>query len=190
MSFGSEAKSLVYLQPNYENLSIMIQRVQSIYLGLAFICVALLLYFPIMSIAVEFESLVDMPRYYSELGPNGFTTDELEAAGVPVYWGYLFLGSITLLCLVSYKNRKRQIFICRLNLVLHLLLAASFYWVYYGARPYLLEALDIKLEDEVTITFAMKLGFYLLSATIPLLLLAIRGIKNDEKLVKSLDRLR
>jgi len=168
----------------------MIQRVQSIYLGLAFICVMLLLYFPIMSIAVEFESIYDLPRYYSELGPNGFTTEQLEAANVPVYWGYVFLGSLTLLCLLSYKNRKRQVFICRLNLVFHLLLAAAFYWVYYGSRRYLLEALDIELGDDVTITFAMKLGFYLLSATIPLLLLAIRGIKNDEKLVKSLDRLR
>lgn len=168
----------------------MIQRVQSIYLALAFICVALLLYFPIMSIGVEFESVYDLPGYYSELGPNGFTTDQLEAANLPLYWGYIFLCSLTLLCFVAYKNRKRQIIFCRINLVLHLILAAAFYWVYYGGRPYLLEALDIELMDDVTITFTMKVGFYLLTSTIPLLLLAIRGIKNDEKLVKSLDRLR
>jgi len=150
----------------------------------------LLLYFPIMSIGVEFESEYELPGYYAELGPNGFTTTELEAANMPLYWAYIFLGSLTLLCLVAYKNRKRQIIFCRLNLVLHLILAAAFYWVYYGGRAYLLEALDIELMDDVTITFTMKVGFYLLTATIPLLLLAVRGIKNDEKLVKSLDRLR
>jgi len=187
----------------------MIQRVQSIYLLLAFICVVLLILFPLFSMTAVSNVMGNDSVVSAEFGAYGFVfTDEInsmeqsatqyQAFGqladnpkngyFPVYLLYIGMALLTLSTILLYKKRKRQLLFARLNLIIHILVVIGVYAFYYLG----ISAIKNVLPEtaDLTITFAMELGFYLLLATIPFLLLAIRGIKNDENLVKSLERLR
>lgn len=164
----------------------MIQRAQSIYLGLAFICIVLLIPFALFAIDVT----VDVYSFHAELGAYGLVGDDLANQSIPVYTVYIGLALLTFLTFMSYKNRKRQLLLCRINLLLHLTTVAGVYAFYYLGGDMLLQTLTYPKSTPPKIVFSMLPGFFLIVSTIPLLLLAIRGIKNDEKLVKSLDRLR
>jgi hypothetical protein len=133
---------------------------------------------------------VDVYSFHVELGAYGLVGDALATASIPVYMVYIGLAALTFFTLISYKNRKRQLWLCRINLVLHLTAVAGVYAFYYLGGEMLLQTLNYPKSTPPTIVFSMKPGFFLIVSTIPLLLLAIRGIKSDEKLVKSLDRLR
>jgi len=169
----------------------MIQRIQSVYLALALICVILLNYFPLFFIDIS----TDAAKSHAEFGAHGLVAEgilgeNLDRAQFPFYYVYVFLSLLTLLALFMYKNRRRQIIFCRISLIFHLLVIAGMYSFYYGGKSFLADTIVIPEGETATITLSLAAGFYLIIATIPLLLLAIRGIRNDEKLVKSLDRLR
>jgi len=168
----------------------MIQRVQSIYLGLAIICIALLFIFPLFSIDIlisnEYTGKVD---FNATLGANGLMGDEVISKKVPIYFGYLFLLFLLLLALFMFKNRKRQLMICRIAFFFHFIAVVGVYAFYYFGKPTLLKLLaENSLYTEVD--FGLMTGFFLILSPLAFIVLAIRGIKKDENLVKSLDRLR
>lgn len=166
----------------------MIQRAQSIYLGLAFICMVLLLIFPVFKIhIITSDNLVLVEGF---IGKNGLTAEGFEEGTYPLYILYIGLAFFTLMTLFMFKKRPRQLVMCRLNFLLHLFVVLGFYGVYYFGRGFIQEAMLTTLNEEVTILINMQLGFFFLIPTIAFLFLAIRGIKRDEDLVKSLDRLR
>lgn len=186
----------------------MIQRIQTIYLLLAFSCIALLIWFPLFSVTAE--SNTEIPVAVSaDFGAYGliFTSqvESMEASNVqytvfddladdpergkfPVYIIYIVLAMFTFAGILSYKKRKRQLLFTRLALFLHVLVAIGIYAFYYLGTGAIKKALPETAD--LTITFGLEAGFYLMLASIPFLFLAIRGIKRDENLVKSLDRLR
>lgn len=187
----------------------MIQRVQSIYLALAFVCTTLLLLFPLFSTTAVSNAEGDDLAVTAEFGPYGliFTSevssidqsntqyqafgnlaDNPQSGKFPVYLTFIALSLFSLATLFLYKKRKRQLLFCRLNLLLHVLILTGVYAFYYLGTAAIKKALPATAD--LTISFTLEIGFYLLLATIPFLFLAIRGIKNDENLVKSLDRLR
>lgn len=169
----------------------MIQRIQTIYLFLAFVCIVLCIFFPLFSVQVS----TDFAQSTAEFGAYGFVTDglpgaELGAIEMPVYIVFIFLALFTLAAIFLYKKRKRQLMVTRLSMIFHFLAAAGVYAFYYIGRSFLAENIELPDDQTATVKLAMMPGFYFLVSTIPLLLLAIRGIKRDEMLVKSLDRLR
>jgi nitrate/nitrite transporter NarK len=94
---------------------------------------------------------------------------------------FAVLGVISLITIFLYKNRKRQIGIAAILLLL--LIIAFIYvnyinWQVFHFRP-----------DIETAVIGAVIGIISLVSAI-LAFLAIRSIKKDEKLVRSLDRLR
>jgi uncharacterized membrane protein len=169
----------------------MIQRVQSIYLALAFLCAVLVIFFPLFSIEIG----TDTVKYTADFGAHGLIADgvlgeNLKTTQIPLYVVFIGLALITLAALFLYKNRKRQLWIVRISLIVHLLISVGIYSFYYIGRSFIAKSIELPDGETATVKLGTMAGFYFLIATIPLLVLAIRGIKADEKLVKSLDRLR
>jgi hypothetical protein len=139
----------------------MIQRVQSLWLLLAVVFAFLTFKLPFYS-----GSRKDI------VPPNVKLNSSSEIA-------LLILASIVIiLCfaaLVTFKNRKRQLTITIVNLIFSIVLIVVYF-------------LQIQKFDPGTGTLSLSSLFTL---AIPLFLfLAARGIWRDEKLIKSLDRLR
>ena len=86
--------------------------------------------------------------------------------------------SITITIIFSYKNRIRQMKLCKLNILLNIVFMVVLFW--YA------DTLE-KLSGAIA-QYAM--GAFLPLASVVLLFLTNRSIKKDEELVKSTDRLR
>ena len=164
----------------------MLQRVQTIYLALAFICIILLLNFPIFSITSTVNEIVTV----SEFNAYGFQSSAIETESTAFYLLYIFMALFSLAGLFLYKKRKKQIQIVRLGLIVHILVAVGFLAFSLFGKTTLLNKLRETGIENMDLKFDFGLGYYLLFISIAFLLLAVRGIRADEKLVKSLDRLR
>lgn len=166
----------------------MIQRAQSIYLTLAFVCMVLLLFFPIFSI--EVNALGGDLSTEAFFGKDGVVGGGLTTGQFPMSYVYIALAVLTFACLLLFKKRPRQLLLTRLNFIIHLLLVIAIYSFYYFGASLVQSGITIPDGGVVEITFFMELGFFFLIPTIAFLFLAIRGIKRDENLVNSLDRIR
>lgn len=162
----------------------MIQRVQTIYLLLAFICTSLLLAFPIFTITAE-----NGGEYVVDFGAYGLHGDGVEAS-FPIYLMFMTSALFSIAAVLMYKRRPRQLMIARLNLIIHALITVGIYTFYYMGESYVISALSESAGTNPTMSFDMAVGFYLLIPPLAFIWLAIRGIKRDEELVRSLDRLR
>ena len=162
----------------------MIQRKQTIYLLLAFICNLLLLFFPLFEL--EVTSSFGSKQSFS-FGATGIEGGD-DAAFYPVYILYMIMAILTALGIALFKNRARQLLVCRLNIIFHMLITVGLFTVYYAGKGVVMDRLQEKGFSNVEVYTGI--GFYLVIAAIPFILLAIRGIRADEALLKSLDRLR
>lgn len=95
-----------------------------------------------------------------------------------LYFG-LFLGSaaLSIVAIFSYKNRKSQFVLGRLNIILNFILLGVFVY----------QSLNLSGE---TVVSEKGIGLLLPIFSIVFLALANKAIKKDEDLVKSVDRLR
>lgn len=136
----------------------MLQRIQTIYLLLAAIISSVLIFVFKLYVATD--------------GTEVYAQDNL-------YYLALFMGStaLSLISIFSYKNRKSQFVLGRLNIILNFILLGLF--VYHSLR----------LSGEIGIS-EKGIGMFIPVVSIVLLVLANKGIKRDEDLVKSVDRLR
>ncbi|MDT0557011.1 DUF4293 domain-containing protein [Ichthyenterobacterium sp. W332] len=91
----------------------------------------------------------------------------------------LFLGSalLSLISIFSFKNRKSQFILGRLNIILNFILLGVFVY----------QSLNLSGEAKVS---EKGIGILLPIFSIVFLVLANKAIKKDEDLVKSVDRLR
>ncbi|MBD3636835.1 MAG: DUF4293 domain-containing protein [Crocinitomicaceae bacterium] len=161
----------------------MIQRKQTIYLALAFICVTLVLFFPIYNISAESSGEV----YHGALSVHGIEGEDYAQA-FPLYLVIAVMLLLSAVGIALYKNRPRQLMICRINLIIHFLVAITLTTFYYVGKGMIIEQLA---ENGYTNPeFSVGIGYFLLIAAIPFILLAIRGIRADEQLLKSIDRIR
>ncbi|WP_027125243.1 DUF4293 domain-containing protein [Gelidibacter mesophilus] len=108
-----------------------------------------------------------------------------NANDVPVYakdnmlYLALFFGSaaLSLISIFSYKNRKFQFVLGRLNIILNFILLGLFIYLLLMAPG----------ETEIS---EKGVGIFIPIFSIVFLVLANKAIKKDEDLVKSVDRLR
>jgi hypothetical protein len=138
----------------------MIQRIQSIWLLLASICAFISLKMPFYS----GTNKLNVPSYRL-MGTENFPLMLLTIA----------VAVVALITIFLYSNRKLQMRLCLLNIVL--------------------EALLIFLYYKETTTFVSGTGTYSLTAILQVLVLlflflAIRGINADNKIIKESNRLR
>ena len=157
----------------------MLQRIQSVYLAISAVMVAIFFFIPISDVQVGSELYVIKASgvYYQDVEGLIFETPLLALGAVLFFTFILLLASI-----FQYKNRKMQIKLCTLNLVL-LLISLGLVFLRSGDIP-----ADLAVEGEKTITYSYG-GLFLILPII-LTFLAQRAIKKDDALVKSLDRLR
>ena len=150
----------------------MIQRVQTLYLLLTGVLMAITLFFPLLAFQAEGEFYkMDAFRIAGQMGAETFSTI-----------GLFFVGALSaLLALVSiffYKKRSLQIKLTMFNIFLMVAFVA--YVLVLGFN------FSVRLNAEWRPAFAMALPVI----SIILSWLAIKGIRADEALVRSLDRIR
>ena len=149
----------------------MIQRIQSIYLFLAAIFVSLIAILKISTISDQNQT--EDLFYWSILGSEGAGAWVLTVT-VPLAM-ILFLFTI-----LQYKNRILQL---RLSKLIYLLLAGIVIGIYLSTSS----VLDGMQEGAIQIR---GVAYYLPLGALVLNFLASRSIMKDERLIKSLDRLR
>ncbi|SRR5579871_238289 len=141
----------------------MIQRIQSIWLLL---------------VAASASVTYSLPLYSGHLLNNTekkfFIPDSFLL--FPLIFG---LGALALVCIFLFKNRKLQFRLVIVGVLLSIVTVV----------------LEYIKTDDFKATYNFQSGFYQLGALIPFLMIvffimAARGIYKDEKLVKSMDKLR
>jgi hypothetical protein len=164
----------------------MIQRVQSIYLLLAIICLLVPIFSPLYLVtAFTEQDLIEVT--FGSQGLQGFG---VEGGDFPIYLLYTSLIGLCIIAIALFKRRPRQLLVMRITLILTILVAFSMMLFYYLAESFVATALEDFVGVGAEVKMSMGLGLYFLIAAVPFLVLAIRGVKNDEKLLKSIDRIR
>lgn len=146
---------LLFLLFNYR---VMIQRIQSLYLLIAILLNGVLSFY--LPLWVTSENI------------------EIYALSQPVAISLFTLSVlISFITLFSFKKRKRQFVLGRINIILNFVLVGVFaYWT-------------LSLPGEMDIS-EKGIGMLLPIISIVFIALANKAIKKDEDLVKSVDRLR
>ncbi len=157
----------------------MIQRIQTVYLLLAVAALGAMFYFPLATfIGGDKDQLI---MYIYELVSK--VPDSSPA--VPSFFIYPGLALVSLSLLFSFiaiflfKNRKMQLKLVRLVVILILGFIAAFFFYY-----------AVELEKISGISATYEIGAYLPLVAFVFLVLAYRGIMSDEKLIRSSERLR
>jgi len=150
----------------------MLQRIQSIYLlGIA-LCMAVPFFLPIFGIDIV-SGNVDYYLFGKEAG-LGFIPKALQYSLLILVAGTLFLALVTVFC---YKNRNLQVKLCFLNIAFIVLFYLGI--VYFKI-----------IADQNQAGFRLQIAAFLPAVALIFNYLAVRFIKKDEALIKSMDRLR
>lgn len=159
----------------------MLQRIQTIYILILTVLLFIAPFFSFTQFNLEEGNIL-----FLATGMKGDITI-LDSFVFPNYviTGYLVSVSFSILMLVNYKKRSRQM---RYGKLLYLIISITL--CYMLIESYNLKNLINSLENVVFVGQTYHIGFFLLVSSFPFLFLANRSIKKDEDLVKSLDRLR
>jgi hypothetical protein len=152
----------------------MWQRAQTVYLALIVIVLSLTLVFPFATFPLG-DANVEFNLFGLAKNTKEVTT------WFPFYITIALAIGLSLFSLIQFKNRKRQLKLGTVNYLLIILTLVMVFWDTYTISG----NMGIKEAD-----VSNGIGLFLVVAALPLNLLANRSIKADEKLVKSMDRLR
>ena len=144
----------------------MIQRIQTIYLFLACILSAGLIF-----TFVLWENSLSEKVYALAL----FQQDELTLKSIPLL--YIASAIVSFCTIFLYKNRQLQFVLGRLNLLINIILLGILIYV------------SQTLSGEMQVS-EKDIGMFIPVVVILLVVLANKAIRKDENLVKSADRLR
>lgn len=140
----------------------MIQRIQSVWYFLAALVMLSLFYFPIY-------------KFKTGAFPLKIGNDYLAIILV------VLSIILSLVALFSYKKRKNQTSLTWLNILVCIALQV---WLFFEIDIY------HKLPENINLQGYFWIGAFIPLITLVLLFLAKGGVRKDEKLLKSLDRLR
>jgi|TARA_B110000046_G_scaffold169683_1_gene188977 hypothetical protein len=162
----------------------MIQRVQSIFLAMAALAMGLMLFFPLWQKASadpqEVATLDAFYLTYEVLGPPTESNQEILKNTFYIALLGSLSAALSLYSISQYKNRLRQIQLGALNsLVIGITLGVLMYFIFKA---------EILLEPTQQGNYLF--GFYLPLASLFCNFAANRFIRKDEKLVKSMNRIR
>ena len=160
----------------------MIQRIQTIYLLLAFVALGLMFFFPI----VEFTSNQPVPGL-----PHGSTGAYLdykvyafeETADNPLTpvkpdFTALFIENTLAIGIIGlFNDRKMQKIMCWTAVIFMLICVGL---IYYHINP----------EKVATTNRQLGIGAFMLSVALVFTMFARRGIQKDDDLIRSADRIR
>ncbi|SKB87479.1 protein of unknown function [Sphingobacterium nematocida] len=157
----------------------MIQRIQSIWLLLAAVVILGLFIFPYLN----YTDLVGLGKKLLVTGSYSAVNNESvkQESYILQTVATLVLGFIPIITIFLYKNRKRQLTLIFVEILLICLFAV---WLFVSANN------TLSLISQSFGAHNIGVGFFLLPVAIIFLAMAIGGIRKDEKLIKSADRLR
>lgn len=156
----------------------MIQRIQSVYLFLATLVLLGLYVFPLIN-NVNINgtiSNVSIQGVYQQLTDGRLYTADfiaLKILAAPV-------ALLPTLIIFFYKKRKQQVALCYSAI---LVIIGFSFWMAQTVKRIVDGGLEIQFSN-------MGIGMFLSSIAIILVILALKAIQRDEKLVRSADRLR
>ena len=155
----------------------MLQRVQTIWLFLASTAIFCLFLFPYLQVYNPDGSFraVKITGVQESVGGQIVQSESFLALTIVT----VIIALIPLITIFLFKNRKLQIKLCYLSIAA--ILGFSF-WLVQTAKQ-VLGAITLQSEN-------YGLGVILPSLSVFFIVLALRGIRKDEKLIKSADRLR
>ncbi|GAB4252452.1 MAG: DUF4293 domain-containing protein [Vicingaceae bacterium] len=157
----------------------MLQRIQTVYLGLVVILGFVFSFIPVLGFSYEGNQYF-MNAYHTVLVEENGVKDIFRNMGVGTLSGLVVLNSLIVIFL--YKKRQLQIKLCKLNILL-LALEVAGIALYADAAK---ELIAIEGEVETKMTF----GIFIPVISLILTYLATRAIRKDEELVRAADRLR
>ncbi|MBN1650979.1 MAG: DUF4293 domain-containing protein [Bacteroidales bacterium] len=160
----------------------MIQRIQTVFLALAAIASTLMLIpfkkMPLLNIYGENSTLNFHSLYIENLIPG-------EASPFSDYFTWPLAAMLVLITFLSiiaiflYKNRSTQMLWIKINILLTIFLVAGFFFGYVNM-----------LEDKTGVQAIYHMNSFIPALILFFLILAYRGVKKDDKLIKSMDRIR
>ncbi|HLT94716.1 MAG TPA: DUF4293 domain-containing protein [Membranihabitans sp.] len=153
----------------------MIQRIQTIYLFLAVIFMSSLFLerTDLFKVDTSNPALLSELEYYHDMVLDVYDQNLLIILTIIALIFALF-------AIFLFRNRKLQIMLSRISLYSIVLLLLLVIYLTYTELQNLMDSINLGL----------KIGLILPVLAILMLVMAIRSIKKDEKLVKSMDRLR
>jgi hypothetical protein len=158
----------------------MIQRIQTIYLLLISILIALVPFFYLALFKIDGELIYTYSIY--KIVPQDGGDIIIPGNWIPQIVLLSAILIVSIITLFKYKNRKLQLKLGTLN---YLFMATFIISTYLSVMN--ISSL-LELGEEVKTIYYV--GFYLPIAAITFQFLANRAIKKDEELVKSVERLR
>lgn len=155
----------------------MIQRIQTVFLFLAAAFAGVLFFAPIVS----FEHVNDLMRLTIYGVQNQVDAQYFSGVyALPLLILTLFLVAVPLVTMFLYKKRELQLKLSSLNVLLNAILCGVIF-LYYSSN--IQKTLSIE-------TLSYLFGTYVPLINMVLSILAMRWIKKDIELIRSVDRLR
>ena len=145
----------------------MIQRIQSIYLFIVIIISGIGAYVPFI-------------RMNDNILPDNFDNKYIIAL-------FAIVMSLALGSLLTFFNRKLQMVLARLGILINILLLGVFGYYTLTISG---ELINVSNYLENFIISEKEIEFFIALISIVILIVACKAIKRDEELVKSVDRLR
>ena len=157
----------------------MIQRIQTVWLFVAALVLLGLFQFPYVS----YIDLVGLGRKLYVTGEYSAVNNETvkQSSHLLQTIATIVLALIPVETIFMFKDRKRQL---KMIYVTIILIAVFAVWLLFSANNTLATISQTVGADNIGV------GFFLLPVAIIFLAMAIGGIRKDEKLIKSADRLR
>ena len=156
----------------------MLQRIQSVYLFVSSLALGLMFAFPVSNYYGEFHTL----------RLNLLKVENLVPGSEDVFHPYFTLPLAVFVCLIcvltvfsifKFKNRKIQLKVLKISILLNIVLIVGIFFIYSK-----LILSQINVDEEYSISAFLPLF------SLVFLVMAFRGVKKDEDLIRSTDRLR
>lgn len=162
----------------------MIQRIQSIYLLLVVICQSLLFA----------TALATFSGYDSSFNLSLMGFYKLSSAGHEMLINSYALMAVNVVVILfsifiifSYKNRKKQIRFASFNILLICAFIVLMFYSFDNAKSFI----DLSFNNQgAELSTTYGIGMILPFLSLVFNFMAIKGIRKDEELVKSADRIR
>jgi hypothetical protein len=157
----------------------MIQRIQTLWLILASLTLFLLFIFPYSHFADQLgiAHALKVTGLYKNTGGQTILVHSFILQTIAT----VILAILPFIAIFNYKSRKRQSQFIYLMIILTVLFAT---WLYMSTQK-AIEAVNQQLGID-----NLDIGTVLIPVCFILLFLALKGIRHDERLIKSAERLR
>ena len=162
----------------------MIQRVQSLYLLIVFILCVVSLFTTIGMFTAGGETVAEFTNFSFYTMAEPYT--RIQSAGP---WALaviqIVVAALAVFTILKFNKRVLQMRLTVFNIILlvgYILVYAFYVWVYQQKLN--------QVENTLEVMYQLRLSALYPLISIILCILAFRGVRRDEKLVRSLDRLR